>query len=220
MVYELVRIPHIFTKDYKYFSLEEVDSFFNWFQSIKADRLRYLQMVAFGSEGELSKERFQALQYFMKDNIKVEKLSDEELAERKAKVPSHLATVVNHPDYKFVEPSFSICYDIAFYWGELIIATIDGAYWDIGKNTQMSDYGMPVILSPKGLTPFNPLWVLGMLLIKVYEGTAKEDHFTEIFNTRINSLMGVKVDYLAKIMKGKKIKYEEPGEGGKNEVIL
>jgi hypothetical protein len=214
MAYELVRIPLIFTKDYKYFSLEEVDSFFNWFQSIKAERLQYLQMVAFGSEGKLSKDRFQALQYFMKDNITVEKLSDEEFAERKAKVPSHLATVVNHKDYKFVEPSFSICYDIAFYWGELIIATIDGAYWDMEKDTQLSDYGMPVIISPNGLAPFNPLWVLGVILIQLQDGTAKEDLFGELFNTWINNLMGVKVDYLAMIMKGKKMKYEEPGDGG------
>jgi hypothetical protein len=215
MKYSLIRIPNHINKPHKSLNIEEAEEYYFWFNSIRKERLTYLlSKVLETSDLEYSRSRMDVFQYFFSKNIYTKDRDEVEVNSIIESLPPWMNSDSLNIHVEFIEPTISICLDLAIWLGQLLIDEIPGCHWAFEKDKKFAHYGRPVImkLHHKGIV--DPIVSMGVLMEQIYKNEAKDNRISELYVVWKNGLLGKKTDFLSMIMKGKKIEYEEPGEGG------
>lgn len=197
MSYPEIKVPDHIVQDTIRMGLADVQNYFNWFMSIKDERLKLFYQQVFGSQKvELSLNKLQAIYYYFRNNVVVKSRSLEEIEEERVKLPKQLRRVHKVPDYEIIEPTFSMIVDAGIYFGELLRNEVPGVYWTTEKNKRMAHYGKPILVKKDVRTDADPASVFYTMVLKIQKGTINEDMLTNAYGTIRDSFQGKSKDYL------------------------
>ncbi|KAB2916122.1 MAG: hypothetical protein F9K23_08410 [Bacteroidetes bacterium] len=209
--YSEIKIPSYLVEGNVEMSLD-LDEYLNWFLSIKHGRLQLFYGLVFNTEKiDFSIDKLKAIYYFLKDNISTKPLSEVEIKQKKENLPLHVRNLNTNVDkeFKFVEPTFSLVFDLSIYIGELLLSEVPNLSWDIERDFDLVNYGVPKIIKNTQTKNegFSPYWNLMTLTGQIYRNEADEDILIKYYNKWKDNLLGKKIDYLAMVdkwSKGKK----------------
>ncbi|MEL6850490.1 MAG: hypothetical protein AAFP92_18360 [Bacteroidota bacterium] len=199
--YPLVKIPTHIKQEPSTMILQDVDDYFEWFMSIKTQRLEKFCAKLFDSNHvKVQRSSLQAIQYFFCENLTTRRRTKEEIELEKAKLPEALKVIHQIPEYEIIEPSFSIMFDAGIYYGELLCEEIDGVNWSIERDKKMASFGKPILIK-KGIEQVvNPLGVFYVMALRIQKETLEEDMLINTYQKSKGSLEGKKrKDYLSMV---------------------
>ncbi len=171
-----------------------------WFEENKKDRLNTF-LEFFGLKH--SKKELKKIYPILKKHLYTEPLSNEETLDVKSNIPIAMESVVKLPEYKFIEPTNSILFDLSIFIGELLIHDFSTLFWDIETNLEFVDYNYLIVKNeaiPK--ERFCPLFSLETIAIQLYENRIEnslEDSYTiweKNFNGKMPDYMSMIDDWL------------------------
>ena len=206
--YPSISLPDNIVQESTNMSLEDVKTYFNWFMSVKNERLKLFNNQVFNSsEVELSANRLQGIYYFFKDHLTVKERTSEEIEQERMKLPEELRKIHQIPDYEIVEPTHSIMFDAGIYFGELLRKEVPNTEWSIETDRKMANYGKPVLVKKGMNTDVNPFGVFYVIVLKIQKATIEEDFLFNTYQKSKSKLGGKQKDFLAMVnqwSKGKK----------------
>lgn len=183
-------------------SLNKVDiyAYLNWYLSIKDSRITEVYKKIFGSEIVVfSESRLIDLANYLIKNIHLEKISESDLKKKKDKLDKWVSDIHRAPQYKFIEPTKSLIFDLGLYFGELIQHEVVGLEWDTVTSKKNIMYGHPVLVK-KGISEkLSPQWIINIIAFQLLEGE-KEKFITELlsgYKKWKNTFQNKQIDYLA-----------------------
>lgn len=195
-LYPLIKKPTFLTKEQKALALKELDKLFDEFLEIKRSRLEILfKTIWEETPHPYSIELLDDLELFLKENTSVKRLSESEF---KTKVrsqinfsylPSHLIKdeINRIRNYEFIEPTFSIIFDVSILFGELLIREVTNIYWDLEKREEYSGYGHPILKNDSLDYSICPSLIISAYCHNLVKKTTKES-IREIFFRQKNNL--------------------------------
>ncbi|MCX6148033.1 MAG: hypothetical protein NTW25_12430 [Candidatus Kapabacteria bacterium] len=157
----------------------EFNQYKEWFETNKEDRLKQLIRLVQSSqefenwEADFSKYSLKRLGAWLKENIEVEKLSQEEYKLKRLNVPDYIE--IN--DWDLTNKTYSKLIDIGIYFGEVFIKNHSNLKWEqyFSKIKNDNNQGHMVI---KGfgkvcLNPLNVIYVVGLKMVNNLSDTEK-----------------------------------------------
>jgi len=178
--YKLINQPFGETLDHSQFSGQDIQAYFNWFKEIKDERFAYFMEYVYGkSFSGISDINLLGLQYLLRDSLRVRRKTALEINDERSKLPDHLKRIHKIKEYVFVEPSYSMIFDVGLFWGELLRSKFSSLEWEIESRPEMAQYG-ELCLNRKGQKTFCPVWIVYTLSIQVYEKRASEDRLKNL----------------------------------------
>jgi hypothetical protein len=198
--YPEVKVPARINQDNFSMSKKDVQGYFEWFMTVRSERLRLFCQQVFVSSGiEFSPEKLQAIYYFFKDRIKVRKRTQEDIELERAKLPNALQKIHQVPDYDFIEPTQSIIFDASIYFGELLRKEVSGVEWSIEKDKKMVNFGKPILIKNGMNIDVNPAGVFYLMTIKIQQGFVQEDILLDAYQKAKDKFEGKQKDFLAMV---------------------
>lgn len=206
--YPEIKVPKHIEQDNLQMSLEDVQNYFDWFMSVKDQRLNiFYQQVFKSDQAELSPDKLQAIYYFFKENLAIKERTPEEIEQEKLKLPKELQNIHKVTDYELIEPTHSIMFDAGIYYGELLRNDIEELNWSIEKDEKMIHYGKPILIKKGMNVDSNPAAVFYVMALRIQEGTINEDFLLKAYEHSKSKFKGKHKDYAAMVerwSKGKK----------------
>jgi hypothetical protein len=169
--YQPIVLPIDYGKGFFELSAPEVDSYFKWFLENKESRLVQLYKLFFiDVVNPLSENNLKITEWVLRSAV------------------SYMPKIVvksKNTHYQKVEldaRTFSICYDISIFWGELMISLDENICWVQEKDKRYADYGEPMLLKKRNKSFFIPFRSSTTIAHKMYDDTYKEDEVIQMFN--------------------------------------
>mgnify|MGYP005847404747 CR=1 FL=1 len=161
-----------------------------WFLNIKESRLEYLFKYVFDTNKiEFTQKHIQSLFYFLKENLYIKDKTEKEIQENIKLVPEHLKKIHKIEKYFIVEPSISIIFDIAVFFGEYLIKEVENTYWHFLDIEDRVGANRPIIMKKDSNIECNPLWLLRILSKQLIEKDVNEDRMLNLFTMWKNALV-------------------------------
>ncbi|HBG69913.1 MAG: hypothetical protein A2W93_14975 [Bacteroidetes bacterium GWF2_43_63] len=192
--YQLLIVPKQINQDPASMTKKDVKIYYDWFISIKDERLRMFNKAVFDTEEvELLVDNLEKVSEFFSGNIAARKLSEEEISLEREKLPNQLKTIHKVPDYELIEPTYSIMFDVGIYFSELLRKEIPGLEW--GKSDKLKSdvsYGKPVLKKDGVFVTFFPQNIMHIAAMQMYKKTFKEGRMLELYQTWKDNFLGIK----------------------------
>lgn len=196
--YPLVNFPYnLRTIDRTILTDDNLKNYYQWFVGIRLERLGVLNKVVFNREEiNFDKKELTALQYFLQDSITTNEKTEDIIKKEYNQLPKKLRKAHKIKPYQFVEPTYSIAFDVSIYFGELILMNIKKTEWNLETNPKMAQFGYPCIKKPSlKRVKLVPYWIVMTLVTQIFEKRATEERLFELYQTWENSFNGIKEDY-------------------------
>lgn len=163
MTYPIIKIPTFANKSFFEFSKEEAKEYFQWFLSIKGERIStlefYVQQSYITWEANYTKESLKGLYQWLNKSVAYRKLTEIEKkeVENQISVTPQYLNVIPMPDTTFTPETVSICFDAGLYFGETLIFNVPSLKWLQKLNSKnFIDYAQPLIGKKESKVPINP----------------------------------------------------------------
>lgn len=198
--YPEIKVPATINHDHLSMSKKDVQDYFDWFMSIKDERLKlFYQEVFVTKEVELSVEKLQAIYYIFKDRLNVRKRTPGEIEQERTKLPKELQKIHQVPDYEIIEPTNSIIFDAGIYFGELLRKEVSGLEWGIETDKKMANYGKSILVKEGVNIDLNPAGVFYVMVLRIQKGSIQEDILLDTYQKSKNKFTGKQKDFLAMV---------------------
>lgn len=158
-------------QDFRKKDKKELKIYGIWFNEDKEKCLLELEHLVQRTSGyedwlmDYSKESLLGLGKWLKENVKTQKLSQEEYAVVRATIPNY----IDIDDWTFTKETRTILLDTGIYFGEVFIHNHKGLKWkqyfSTSKNRDMDHGNMVIPLKKVNLNPISILFVLGYSFI-------------------------------------------------------
>lgn len=149
-----------------------------WFDENKQYRLNELSSLIISTAGyesweaNFSKDSLLILGRWLKENVKIKKLTEKEYAEKRSNIPSY----IDFEDWDLTINTRSILIDVGIYFGEVFIKNHKGLIWKqyFSKKKNDADHGhMIIALKKRNLNPIRIMLTVGFIFGE-RKGTEKE----------------------------------------------
>ena len=206
--YKIIQLhPMMKNKSFFQLTLTEAEVFFQWFMAKKDERLLYLMdKVTNSSKSSFTELEISSLDTFLKNNIYLAEISKAEIIEILGDEYSYNTKEIPPTSTYFIEPTYSICFDIGIYFGEYIIKHIPEAKWCFDSDQKSAYYARPIVVRngiPGAQACCHQL--IENIMSKFYrqnvgieplniKGPVAHD-LPSLFKVWLNNFSGVKTDY-------------------------
>jgi hypothetical protein len=181
--YDILSIPIEYDRSFLDLTKEETKKYFNWFLSIKQERLSHFCSFLFlKQEGCLQEMNLDTVEVFLLNSVSVRFKSEKQINVELGAVPRHLRPYAEPDNYMLDKRTISICYDIGIFLGELIIKVDDRIKWKLKEDTEYADYGQPVLSKRGSKFEVNPFRVVKNAAAKIYEKRYVDGDLIGFFN--------------------------------------
>lgn len=181
--YETLIIPVDYDKRFLDLSNEEIKSYYNWFLSIKEQRLNHLCHFLFNDQQDcLNEKNLKVVEMFLLNSVSTHPKPIDVYNEQLKKIPLRFKPFAKPDEYELDTQTISICYDIGIFMGELIINLDSKIFWKLEDDSNFRDYGQPVLAKKKSKFGINPFIVAKNAAGKIYDGTYKDEQLISFFN--------------------------------------
>ena len=162
----------LFSQDFREKDKKELKIYEVWFNENKDKcllELEYLVQRTLGYEDwqmDYSKESLMGLGKWLKTNVKIQQLSEEDYAKVRATVPDY----IDIDDWTLTLETRTILLDAGIYFGEVFIHNYKNLYWkqhfSSAKNRDINHGNMVISLKKGDLNPIRIMFTMGSLLSK------------------------------------------------------
>lgn len=169
--YQPIVLPIDYGKGFFELSEIEVDNYYKWFLENKESRLIQLYNLFFiDVVNPLSEDNFNIIEWVLRSAVSC--------------MPKAVSqsTISHYQKVVLDERTFSICYDIAIFLGELIVSINKDIHWEQEKNRKYVDYGQPILMKKKNMIITNPFKSTRIIALKIYNNTYKKEEIKQMFN--------------------------------------
>ncbi len=180
--YEKIRLP--VKSRLREMSNEEAKLFLDWVLSNQYKRIEmlvsYINATSdkyFGAN--FSPESLKPLGEWFVKMIEVRSKTEEEIKGEKAKIPEWLQYQIG--DKELTEKTYSLMFDIAFYFGQVFLRNHPEVTWELYKGEKTNiDYNQPV-LSGFGKKHLNPIRIVDVATRGMRSGEQSGDRLHELY---------------------------------------
>ncbi len=180
--YEIIKLP--VKSRLREMSNEESKLFFDWVLSNQYKRIEmlvsYINATSdkyFGAN--FSPESLKPLGEWFVKMIKVRSKTEKEIKGDKAQIPEWLHYQIG--DEELTEKTYSLMFDIAFYFSQVFLRNHPQITWEIHKGSKTDiDYNQPV-LSGFGKTHLNPIRIVNVAVGGMRSGKHSGDRLYELY---------------------------------------
>jgi hypothetical protein len=158
--YEILRPP--FTLDFRKMSKEDLRRYRDWFLATIPERVTQLEHVVRGSPGfeswhaDSSPGSLDALGEWYLAQVDRRPHTQDELEQLRRQLPNW----IDPPLDELTNRTFSLAFDVAAYFGQVLLQNIPDLRWEQNRRAKMSaDYGQPVLVGA-GPVPLNPVRIM------------------------------------------------------------
>ena len=178
-MYPLLRIPTFSNKSFFEFTKEEAKTYFQWFLSIRDERISILESHVNQSyntwKANYTKESLIDLyQWFSKAiSYRARTIHEKKEVENQILQTPEYINIIPIPESIFTEATVSICFDIGVYFGETLIYNISSVKWlQKLSSTNYIDYAQPLIGKKESKVPINPRRIAESLAQRILDKEA------------------------------------------------
>lgn len=182
--YEPVIVPVDYNKSFLDFTGKEAHAYYNWFLSIKDQRLKQLCHFLFQDPSNCLKEdNLKTIEIFLTNSISTIPKPEKQIKKEEDDIPLHLKPFAIPNDYFLDEKTISICYDVGIYLGELMSNLDTKIKWELEIDDNSADYGQQVLSKRNIKLRLNPFRVTKNIAVTIHEGKYNESDLINVFNT-------------------------------------
>ena len=162
-MYPLIKIPEFANKNFFDFTKEEAKEYFQWFLSIRNERLSILESHVkqsfFDWKAGYTRESLIDLYKWFQKQVAYRSMTESEkkVVENQISQTPLFTGIIPIPHSTFTNETVSICFDVAIYFGETLICNVPSLKW-LQKlaSTNYIDYAQPLIGKKENKVPINP----------------------------------------------------------------
>lgn len=181
--YDPVILPLDYNKSFLDLTGKEIHAYYNWFLSVKGERLDHVCTFLFQRPKDcLKEENLKVIEIFLLNSVSTLSKPISQLKEEASKIPMYLKPYAEPDKYVFDKRTISICYDLAIFLGELIIGLDNKIKWELESDEMYADFGQPILAKKNIKLRLNPFRVLKNIAAKIYEGVYSDGELLNVFN--------------------------------------
>lgn len=195
MSYKILEIPENLEKPYSEMSKQGAISFFDWLNQNAQSRIIELDSLI-KSSGEnitldFSAESLLPLGYWLKRALRIRKKTEEEIKTLVDSVPDWLKETVKTKDKELSEESFSVVFDLAVYFSQVLIKADDRINWEMRTKASKldADRNQLVLIGETKLV-CNPIRSIEIICFGIATGKEKPEILREFFDICKDDLLG------------------------------
>lgn len=186
MKYSIMQ-PDLVFQSFDSMNKKEAQQYFDWFMSIKDDRIRELGNYICNLSGQMaldkSPESLISLWEWFEGQIAWENVSEEELSHEKEKYPEWMHVWLDQYDKKESLQTIAIAVDIATYFGEVLIYNNHKIAWGYRcKPKNLDGRNQPILVGFQGDICVNPRRLISVC-IKKSSRLKEPKRLYELYNT-------------------------------------
>ena len=188
MLYPLVKIPAEHKEDFFQMNKKEAQAYFDWFMSIKDDRLNILSNHVKTDhkewQADFTRSSLTPLFEWFSRSISQRPMTSAEISHEEGKIKGLLKGHIDVGDKTFTDESVSVCFDAGIYFAETLRKNIPGMEWTfVMKPKRYVYYAQPIIEKPgmRG-SDFNGMATLEVVARKVFDNRAREDELIQLYD--------------------------------------
>ena len=177
----------LFSQDFREQDKKELKIYEVWFNENKDKcllELEYLVQRTLGYEDwqmDYSKESLMGLGKWLKTNVKIQQLSEEDYAKVRATVPDY----IDIDDWTLTLETRTILLDAGIYFGEVFIHNYKNLYWkqhfSSAKNRDINHGNMVISLSNKKGSDLNPIRIMNNIGEIFGEGIGSDSELIKLY---------------------------------------
>ena len=177
----------LFSQDFREKDKKELKIYEVWFNENKDKcllELEYLVQSTLGYEDwqmDYSKESLLGLGKWLKTNVKIQQLSEEDYAKVRATVPDY----IDIDDWTLTLETRTILLDAGIYFGEVFIHNYKNLYWkqhfSSAKNRDINHGNMVISLSNKKGSDLNPIRITNNIGEIFGEGIGSDSELIKLY---------------------------------------
>lgn len=177
----------LFSQDFREKDKKELKIYEVWFNENKDKcllELEYLVQSTLGYEDwqmDYSKESLLGLGKWLKTNVKIQQLSEEDYAKVRATVPDY----IDIDDWTLTLETRTILLDAGIYFGEVFIHNYKNLYWkqhfSLAKNRDINHGNMVISLSNKKGSDLNPIRITNNIGEIFGEGIGSDSELIKLY---------------------------------------
>ncbi|QYN50630.1 hypothetical protein [Apibacter sp. ESL0404] len=177
----------LFSQDFREKDKKELKIYEVWFNENKDKcllELEYLVQRTLGYEDwqmDYSKESLMGLGKWLKTNVKIQQLSEEDYAKVRATVPDY----IDIDDWTLTLETRTILLDAGIYFGEVFIHNYKNLYWkqhfSSAKNRDINHGNMVISLSNKKGSDLNPIRIMNNIGEIFGEGIGSDSELIKLY---------------------------------------
>ena len=177
----------LFSQDFREKDKKELKIYEVWFNENKDKcllELEYLVQRTLGYEDwqmDYSKESLMGLGKWLKTNVKIQQLSEEDYAKVRATVPDY----IDIDDWTLTLETRTILLDAGIYFGEVFIHNYKNLYWkqhfSSAKNRDINHGNMVISLSNKKGSDLNPIRITNNIGEIFGEGIGSDSELIKLY---------------------------------------
>ncbi|WP_303850066.1 hypothetical protein [Apibacter mensalis] len=177
----------LFSQDFREKDKKELKIYEVWFNENKDKcllKLEYLVQSTLGYEDwqmDYSKESLLGLGKWLKTNVKIQQLSEEDYAKVRATVPDY----IDIDDWTLTLETRTILLDAGIYFGEVFIHNYKNLYWkqyfSSAKNRDINHGNMVISLSNKKGSDLNPIRITNNIGEIFGEGIGSDSELIKLY---------------------------------------
>lgn len=182
MNYRNIKPP--FTLKFNEMSKVELKQYNEWFHSVKAERVSHLVSTVKATAGyenwvaNYLPDSLNTLGNWFSLNAEKRKRTEEELNA----IENRLTFSIDIPEDELTNKTFSLAFDIAFYFSELFLTQHPTLYWEqVTGNKRDNNFGQPVLAGFKG-SPLNPVWIMFVLAYGLVDNSRDGSSLGKIYD--------------------------------------
>ena len=177
----------LFSQDFREKDKKELKIYEVWFNENKDKcllELEYFVQRTLGYEDwqmDYSKESLMGLGKWLKTNVKIQQLSEEDYAKVRATVPDY----IDIDDWTLTLETRTILLDAGIYFGEVFIHNYKNLYWkqhfSSAKNRDINHGNMVISLSNKKGSDLNPIRIMNNIGEIFGEGIGSDSELIKLY---------------------------------------
>jgi hypothetical protein len=179
--YKEFYLPIDYHKSFFEFTVQELETYNNWFWEIKDERLKLFCSFLFKDKNCLKEENLKVVEMFLLNNVSTVSKPRELYRKEFITIPDTLKKEVRPDSYILDQKTISICFDISIFLGALLINIDSKINWMFEKDKNSADYGQPVLFKKTSKLKINPFRVAKNLSEKVYDQTYSDNEIIRVF---------------------------------------
>lgn len=194
MDYKVLEIPAFLERPYTEMSKEGAIVFFDWLNKIVGERMIQLDSLTRGALKnttlDFSAESLLPLGFWLRDNLKLRKRTEDEIWEKVERAPSWLKESIESRDEVLDELSLSIVFDMAIYFSQVLIKVDERISWKMHTKASKLDVNRNQLVLT-GTTEWlcNPVRSMEIMCFGIAKGKKKTTRLRELHETCINNLI-------------------------------
>ena len=147
MEYKLVKVDNNIYQNFSLMSISDAKNYFNWFMSVKEERLNYFSKEVLKKESTiLTIDDLDKAEAFLKNSIFHKKIKNKtDLIIDTSFIDDLFKPYLTLGDRITLQPTNSILFDISILFGEIVIKNNKGLIWNLEKTKRSFFYGRPMI---------------------------------------------------------------------------